>query len=245
VSEPTDGDGGGDGDKPKPDDAVPEPAKDIPKTRRHESVADPAAEPEPLPRASVVSMEQPHGFPDDGALAAQIRRVDNALGLAEQVALFGILVAVVCVAALAALSDKLFDTQIGRWWHYIVRGGTFAVAMFGAVYATHQQRHLAMDLVSRRLSPRGRLVLGLVLKLFTIAIAAVLFHTGMHLRETASGIDKEHLDLGFMAITDKDIVATVPIGAALIILHSILHAVIDVEYLARNKLPPERARSGH
>ena len=46
--------------------------------------------------------------------------------------------------------------------------------MLGAAFATHQQRLLAMDLVSRRLPPRGRLVLGVVLKLFTIAICVVL-----------------------------------------------------------------------
>jgi hypothetical protein len=46
-------------------------------------------------------------------------------------------------------------------------------------------------------------------------------------------------------VSDKTIVTMLPIGAALIILHSLLHVVIDVDYLIRGKLPPERARSGH
>jgi len=212
---------------------------------RSDGVAEAAAD-VPETRKSHVSLESiPVGFPDDGTVSAGLRKVDHYVGMIEQGLLFVILAAVVVVAAAAALSDRLAHHQLGRWWHYIVRGGTFSIAMFAAAFATHQQRHLAMDLISRRLTPRGRLILGLLLKLFTIAIAFVLMHTGWHLRETASGADREHLDLFGINITDQTIVASVAVGAALIIFHSVLHAVIDIEYLVRGKLPPERARSGH
>ena len=95
-----------------------------------------------------------------------------------------------------------------------------------------------MDLVSRRLSPRGRLVLGALLKVFTILIAAVLFRSGMHQRDHIGGLGDEF-------VSDKTIVTMLPIGCALIILHSLLHIVIDVDYLVRGKLPPEKARSAH
>ncbi|HZJ64809.1 MAG TPA: hypothetical protein VFD36_14950, partial [Kofleriaceae bacterium] len=36
-----------------------------------------------------------------------------------------------------------------------------------------------------------------------------------------------------------------PAGASLIILHTLLHMVIDIDYLVRGKTPPERMRSGH
>lgn len=220
-------------------DAIPRPSTDIPETRQHASVA-PAR-----PSASALSAAAPLTYPDDGAFAGTVRKVDHWIGLGEQALLFAVLAAVVIVAASSAIADKVFGSPIGRWWHYIVRGGTFVIALLGAAFATYQQRHLAMDLVSRSLSRRSRLVLGLALKAFTIVVAGVLFHTGMHLRETASGIDKEHLELLGLTITDKDIVAAIPFGALLISLHSLLHLLIDVEYLVRNKLPPERERSGH
>jgi len=119
-----------------------------------------------------------------------------------------------------------------------VRGGTFTIALIGAVFATHQQRHLAMDLVSRRLTPRGRLVLGVVLKLFTIGISLLLFRSGLHQRETIGSSGDEF-------VSDQTIVTALPLAAVLIIVHSVLHLVIDVDYLARGKTPPERARSGH
>lgn len=186
---------------------------------------------------------EPLSYPDDSPLAAGLRRADHALGVAEQAVVFGLLALVVLVAAFAALHDRFAAEHLGRWWHYIVRGGTFSIAMLAAVFATQQQRHLAMDLISRRLSPRGRLVLGLVLKLFTIFVVALLFRSGLHQRDVVGG--SESLDLIAFHINDADIVTTISIGAALIALHCVLHGVIDIDYLLRGKLPPERARSGH
>lgn len=171
-------------------------------------------------------------------MSRYVRVVDNTLGRIEQALLFALLAAIVLTAASAALSDKLFGHHLGRWWFTVVRGGTFTIAMFAAAFATHQQRHLAMDLVSRRLSPRNRLILSALLKVFTMVIVAVLFRSGMHQRDHVGGTVEE-------LVSDKTIVTMMPIGAALIILHSILHLAIDIDYLVRGKLPPERARSGH
>jgi TRAP-type C4-dicarboxylate transport system permease small subunit len=226
------------------DEAAPDKPADIPPTRKHDAPAAAASA-----RASLGATDPGGGgqaaaaFPDDGAIAAIVRKLDGYLGQAEQALLFALLASVVLVAAIAAIHDKVVDSHLGRWWHYVVRGGTFSIAMLGAVFATHQQRHLAMDLISRRISPRSRLVLGIVLKLFTIGVAVLLFRSGMHQRDAVGG--SESLDLGFAHINDQDIVTTMPIGAAMIILHSLLHLAIDVDYLARGKLLPERARSGH
>lgn len=182
-------------------------------------------------------------FPDDGPLSAALRKLDHGLGVAEQAVVFALLALVVSVAALAAIHDRVSSEHLGRWWHYIVRGGTFSIAMFAAVYATQQQRHLAMDLISRKLSPRGRLVLGVALKILTIAVVSLLYQSGLHQRDVAGG--SESLGVFGFRINDADIVTTISIGAAMIAVHSLLHLIIDVDYLIRGKLPPERARSGH
>lgn len=207
---------------------------DLPPTRRHTSAHDD----DPLALGAA-----PTHFPDDGTVSRTVRRIDDVLGRIEQAVVFGLLALVVLVATLAALHDRMSASHIGRWWHYIVRGGTFATAMFAAVFATQQQRHLAMDLVSRRLSPRGRLILGVALKLLTVGVVILLFQSGLHQRDVAGG--NESLDVLGLHIVDADIVTTISIGAALIGLHALLHTAIDVDYLIRGKLPPERARSGH
>ena len=127
-------------------------------------------------------------FPDDDTLSRWLRIADWGLGLAEQAALFVVLAAVVLTAASAALSDRLLHVPLGRWWFDIVRGGTFAIAMLGAVFATHQRRHLAMDLVSRRMQPRPRLVLKVILALFTIGMVGLLIRGGFHTIATEASI---------------------------------------------------------
>jgi TRAP-type C4-dicarboxylate transport system permease small subunit len=190
-------------------------------------------------RASRLSIDlKPPEYPDDGPTSRIVRKIDGYLGIGEQIVLFAILAAVVLTAAGAALSEKILDQPFGRWWFTVVRSGTFTIAMLGAAFATHQQRHLAMDLISRKIPPRARLVLAIVLRLFTIYIAYLLYNSGMHQRDHVGGTVKEFID-------DKTIVTMMPIGAALIMLHSFLHIIIDVDYLARGKLPPEKARTGH
>jgi TRAP-type mannitol/chloroaromatic compound transport system permease small subunit len=208
----------------------------VPPTRRHES--QPELDVGPSSRGSEIAMDAPITYPDDGAVSGMIRKVDNGVGMVEQAFLFFLLVTIVLTASAAALGDKLFGIHLGRWWFHVVRSGTFTIAMIAAAFATHQQRHLAMDLVSRRLSARGRLILGTLLKIFTIVIAAVLFKSGMHQRDHVGGVVEEF-------ISDKTVVTMLPVGCALIILHSFLHIVIDVDYLRRGKLPPEKARSAH
>jgi TRAP-type C4-dicarboxylate transport system permease small subunit len=230
VNEPADGDG-------EPGDPPGEPAEPaIALPRAELSRASAAAVREELPAATIAA---PMAFPDDGPVSGWLRRADHALGVAEQVVLVVLLAAVVVTAATAALTDRMLGVRLGRWWFDIVRGGTFSMAMIGAVFASHQQRHLAMDLVSRRLPPRGRLMLRVVLAVFTMLVAALLVRSGLHQLDTVGDEGGEHL------ISTHTIVMFMPVGAVLIIVHTLLHMVIDVEYLVRRRLPPERARSGH
>ncbi|HSS03450.1 MAG TPA: TRAP transporter small permease [Kofleriaceae bacterium] len=231
MTPPAGGDGSkGDAADDDAADAVPAEA-DMPPTRRQTAPTDPAG--------LATHPADPAQFPDDGPLSSWLRRADRALGNAEQAVLFVLLGAVVLTAAAAALSDRVIGHHMGRWWFDIVRGGTFSVAMIGAVFATHQQRHLSMDLVSRRLPARGRLILRVILALFTVLSAAQLVRSGLHQLDTVGEESGEHL------VSTHTIVTFMPIGAILIIVHTVLHMVIDIDYLARGKLPPERARSGH
>jgi TRAP-type C4-dicarboxylate transport system permease small subunit len=216
----------------KPGDGVPDKPSEIPPTRQH------AAEP-PVRKSMLEMTTQPElSYPDDGMAAGKLRMVDRYLGLAEQGVLFGILFAVVLTGSAHAIIEKA--THKGLWWSFdVIRGGTFAIAMIGAAYATQQQRHLAMDLISRKLPPRYRLVLAALLEIFTIAICVVLAKSGLHDIDAAGKETGRHL---FNAST---IATFLPIGAGLIIVHAGLHLLIDIDYLVRGKLMPERMRSGH
>jgi TRAP-type C4-dicarboxylate transport system permease small subunit len=216
-------------------DGVPKRDADIPATRRHESQRDIKR---PSKAAPIDQLAQPTTFPDDGPVSAGVRKLDYYLGIAEQAVLFGILVIVVLVASTHAIKEKI--THLGLWWSAdVIRGGTFTLAMIGAAYATQQQRHLAMDLISKKIVPRYRLLLSSAIEVFTIVVCAMLVYSGYR-QIAAVGVETgDHL------IQAHHIVTFLPIGAGLIALHAFLHLIIHLDYFARGKIPPERARSGH
>jgi TRAP-type C4-dicarboxylate transport system permease small subunit len=225
----------------KTDKAAAKTDKSSSKSDKAAASEDPAAdagEPPQRPSQSLLDINAPLTFPDDSALSGFIRKLDNYIGIGEQAILFAILAMVVLTASANAIIEKA--TEQGLWWSYdVIRGGTFAVAMMGAAFATHQSRHLAMDLISRSLPRRARLVLQCILELFTIVICCVLARSGLHQLDFAGDETGRHL------LEAKQIAMFLPVGAGLIILHSFLHLLIDIDYLARGKLLPERARSGH
>jgi TRAP-type C4-dicarboxylate transport system permease small subunit len=194
---------------------------------------------EPPQRTSHLDLSGALTYPDDGKLSRTVRWLDNWIGRIEQVALATLLACVVLTAAGHALLDRFAHIQLS-FKEEVVRGGTFAIAMLGAAFASHQARHLSMDLVSRRLSPRARLFLKVILAVFTIGIVVLLVRSGFHVIAQERELKQEdHL------ISSVRIAYLIPLGGALIILHTVLHTIIDVDYIVRRKTPPERMRSAH
>jgi len=220
-------------------DGTPEPERSIPVTRRHDSVK---AEGEPPERQSYHDLMNPVvTFPDDGPVSGTLRKVDKVLGLVEQAVLVSLLLSVLFIAVVHTIADKGWGGDpFGHFKDDAIRGGTFAMALLGAAFATHQGRHLAMDLVSRRLKPRHRLFLKVFLALFVMAMMGLLIRSGFHTIATEEGIPQKD-----KLITSVRLAYLVPIGGALIIVHTFLHLVIDIDYIARRKTPPEKMRTGH
>lgn len=238
MSEPSDGDGSE--KPPKAADPVVEREIDVPATRKQDAVkaAEATEAEEPPKRPSSFELDAPLTYPDDGPISARVRLLDKYLGIAELCTLLAILGAMVLFVAINTVTSRLLDFQL-HLKEETVHGGTFTMAMLGAAYAAQQGRHLAMDLVSRRLSPRGRLVLKLLLGLFTIMVLLIVVRAGY----VNAALKKE--ESAAMLFTPTLIAWTIPVGASIVILHVILHMIIDADYLARRKTPPERMRSGH
>jgi TRAP-type C4-dicarboxylate transport system permease small subunit len=181
----------------------------------------------------------PADFPDDGPVAGAFRKVDHFAGIAEQAVLFAILAAVVFTGATQAISTKIFGKSL-LWSFDVVRAGTFAIALIGAAFASHQARHLSMDLVSRFLTSRKRQVLRVILGVFTIFASYLLLTSGLRLYERVGA------EGGHSGLIPMELVALmIPVGAGLMIFHTFLHMLIDIDYLRRGKLLPEKAPSGH
>lgn len=183
-------------------------------------------------------LADPAHFPDDGPLARVLRAIDRRGGQVEQVVLVAILAVIVGTGVLQTFSTKLFKHSF-EWSFDTVRAGTFAIAMLGAAFASHQASHLSMDLVSRKLSPRPRQVLRLVMGLFTLLATALFLYSGARL--TRSMWD----EAGNHTIPPAVVALMIPVGCALIMFHTLLHLLIDIDYMRRGKLPPEKPVSAH
>lgn len=201
-----------------------------------EDPAPPGEPAAPSPAGSHLDLGGPLTYPDDGPISGLARLIDTWIGRAEQVVLVAILAIVVLTAASHALLDRIADYRL-EFKDHVIRAGTFAMAMIGAAFASHQARHLSMDLVSRRLSPRARLFLKVALAAFTVAVVAIVVRSGFHL------IDREKYEDEILST--RRVGYLIPLGGGLIILHTVLHAIIDIDYIVRGKTPPERMRSAH
>jgi len=222
-------------------DGVPAKEADIPETRKQEQRPEPPKDdPEPPPRASSMDLHAPLTYPDDGPFSAQVRKLDNLIGKGEQVVLVFILTMIVLFGASHALLDKIAHIHV-PYKDDVIKSGTFAIAMLGGAFASHQMKHLSMDLLSRRFSPRNRLFLRITLSLFVIFVLVLLIKSGLANIEN----EKQFNQGGDYLVSRVKVAWLIPIGAGLMILHAILHIIIDADYIKRGVVPPERMRSGH
>ncbi|CAN5904073.1 hypothetical protein BH11MYX2_BH11MYX2_18910 [soil metagenome] len=187
-----------------------------------------------------MEIDGPLTFPDDGAFARGVRNFDNGVGKIEQYGLV-VLLALICVGgAVNAITDRFFHFRLPHKTE-ITHYGTFAIALFAGVYASHQGKHLSMDLLSRRFPPRGRLVLKIVLSLFVAFVLVLLMRAGYH-NVVNERIQQESSEKLVSSVT---IAWLIPVAGGLMMLHTLLHILLDIDYLRRRVTPPERMRSGH
>jgi TRAP-type C4-dicarboxylate transport system permease small subunit len=212
--------------------ATPGPATDIPETRKHDAVEAPAG-------ASNHDFNAPMTYPDDGRFSAFVRKLDGVFGTIQRFVLFAIFLTIVLVGSAHALLDRFAHIHLS-FKDDVIRTGTFAIAMLGGAFASQQAKHLSMDLLSRRFSPRNRLFLKVLLGLFVIFAMVLLIRSGWHNIENEKQFAAEDKLLSRVRVA-----WLIPIGGAQMILHTVLHMLIDVDYIARRKTPPERMRSGH
>jgi TRAP-type C4-dicarboxylate transport system permease small subunit len=185
------------------------------------------SDPEPAPAAAAAD---PHA--DDGPVAGRLRRIDDRIGLVEQV----VVVALLAVVVVTSISGELVGLIRGKGWGddgtTIIKYSVFGIAMIAGAYATHQRRLLSLDLVSRFLKPRARAILRIALAVFAVFIAVVTIWGGWKIyesvREEAHGL----IPIRFPALF-------IPLGFVLVGTHLLIQIAIEIDYLRRGKTAPE------
>lgn len=168
-----------------------------------------------------------------------LRRLNDMVGTLE-VAVLALLVAVLVGGAVyQVLADKVFD-QRETWPYELIRYSVFFVAMTGAALAAQRQGMFHMDLVTRLFPAGMRSGLRILTALLVVAMCALVINSGLDLRRGA-----HELNEGYELISTSHGYVAMIVGFALIALHYVLHAAIEVVYLANRRLPPEPPHGGH
>jgi TRAP-type C4-dicarboxylate transport system permease small subunit len=114
----------------------------------------------------------PHGGQRPAAPPTLFRRINDAVARGEAAVATGMLLLMLVVAFAQAFLRNLTQEGIGwansalmwlHWGDFVLQKGTLWLAFLGASLAVHSDKHVAIDLVPRFASGRGRLFMrGLV-----------------------------------------------------------------------------------
>jgi TRAP-type C4-dicarboxylate transport system permease small subunit len=184
-----------------------------------------------VPEARVVDGEPP------GARA--LRRFNDWIGTAETAALVVLLIVLVGTGVYQTAAAHLMNKN-DTWPYEIIRYSVFFIAMAGASLAAARSRMINMDVVTRWLQPRTKAALRVATSLFVVAVCFILFKGGMDMRDTAAERNE-----AYDYISPSTGLLALPVGAIMIGLHFLLHAAIDILWLASGKTPPEPEQPVH
>ncbi len=176
---------------------------------------------------------------DEPPAAARVRRIDEGIGRAETGVLIVAVTMLIGIAVYQVIADKLMDHR-PTWPFEVIRYSVFFVAMAGASLASQRKGMFNMDLVTRRFSPRGRSILRIGTAVLVAVLAGLLIKVAFTLRANTFTTKEAH-----EVFSEADGYTALILGMGLIALHFVLHAVIEVIYLASGKIPPDPPHGGH
>jgi len=189
--------------------------------------------------SEAIGLEEAGPPPDEPAAAAKLRRVDELVGHVELAAV-GLSIAMLALTAITqVLMDKVGDHR-PTWPYELIRYGVFFVAMSGAALAAQRKGMFNMDLVTRKLSPRVRAYVRIFAAVLVAVLCSLVVRSAVELRANTFKVKEAHEYIShghaYLALIG---------GAALIAFHFVLHAIIEITYLASGKIPPDPPHKRH
>lgn len=182
--------------------------------------------------ARLPKLKAPEDSKFDGPpLAQHIRRVDGAVGIAEQSALVCALISLVFVGSYQFVASRFLGGP-PEWSGEAVKDLVFICAMMGAALSAQKGQMISMDFLARKFSQKNQIILRICVSLMVIFACYLLYKGGMFARSVTGTEDYELLK-------PQDINVVLPVSAVLIALHYLLHSLSDISFLASGQLPAE------
>jgi TRAP-type C4-dicarboxylate transport system permease small subunit len=171
-----------------------------------------------------------------GVQSGETPRVFALIHRAEDVFLALLLGSIVLLAPLQIVLRNFFDAG-WIWADPLLRVLVLWVALFGALAASRQDKQIAVDVVSKFLSPRARAVVGVLTGLFTCFVCCVVaYHSWLFVVG-----EREFGSKAFGAIPAWLCEIVIPFVFAMIAVRHTGHAFTHVRVALGLEPPPETA----
>jgi len=182
-------------------------------------------------RAAHLGEDEP--IPVEPRVVVVLRTIDRGVMHTEGIAVTIALFILILVGVYGALKRN-FAPPAPFWTDEVIRYSVFFIGLVGAALAAQSERLFNIDMFTRAVGMRGKLVIRIISAAFTIYVAALFFTGSLSLRDILLDEKGEVLD-------PKWGVLALPVAMVLIAIHMLLHIGVDAYYLATGKTPPELA----
>ncbi len=150
--------------------------------------------------------------------------VDRGLARAETAALVAV-VALLLAIAFVQVVLKLFGSGV-QWLEMLGRWLVLWVGFLGGAVASHQGRHITIDVVSRLVRGTARRVLGVVIAVAAALMAVILFRVSVtYLAQKATDGSVAFSVVG-TDIPEWWMALVVPVGLGLMVWHFAVQAIV-------------------
>jgi TRAP-type C4-dicarboxylate transport system permease small subunit len=149
-----------------------------------------------------------------------LKRVDEIIDRMEQRVLVILLSLMILIAFFQIVLRNLFDTGL-TWGDPLVRNLVLWVSFIGAALATKEGKHINIDVVSRWIPPRGKILLQAITHLFSAFISALLTFAALKFIKNEAQMG----EVTFLGIPLWIPVIILPITFGLMALRFSLHSV--------------------
>lgn len=174
-------------------------------------------------------LDRPTGPPDSRPTSSPsaggwIRRLEGLL-------LLGILVALLCVGLLPILARQFPEIKAPVWGSQFSQHAVLWIALIGALAATRDRKHIAIDALGQLLPRRARTFLLGVTELLAAAIVGMLVPAAIRFAaaERAASADR----VAFLGIPEGWLASVVPVGLALLATRLVACGAMDTVRGAR------------
>ncbi|HWM85114.1 MAG TPA: TRAP transporter small permease subunit [Kofleriaceae bacterium] len=182
-----------------------------------------------------IDMGQEEAAPaDEPPAAGTFRRINDGIGRVE-IGLLAVLILILIASAIFEVVDPK-----ATWSDELTRYTVFFVAMAGLALAAQRQGMFHMDLVTRLFPPRFRAGLRIATAVLVVGLCGLVIKYALIHRANSYEVIQDHEVIS----TGNGYLALVA-GFTLVAIHFVLHALVELMYLTRGKLPPEPPHGGH